>query len=208
MHAVAQHLLQAAGRQFLPIRCCVNEVKFPILLLWKNTYTSACPLPLQDCCAGLWRLTEDLVFPGSTSAGDVNGSSSIPGSGGAPGIGMATHSSILENTRAHYSPWAQEPGRATVMGPQRDMTERVGTHWGQGSRLQEKAVSLHCQGRQLLSIVLLTCYCWGLNCLKFRLQPSITKLALILNVLSLGVSSVKQWINGFTVLLSTRGIDF
>lgn len=32
---------------------------------------------------------------------------------------LATHSSILENTRAHYFPWAQEPGRATVMGPQR-----------------------------------------------------------------------------------------
>lgn len=79
-------------------------------------------------------------------------------------------------------------------GPQRDMTERVGTQWGQGSGLQEKAVSLYYLGRKRLSVVLLTCYCWGLNCLKFQLQPSITKLALILNVLSLGVSSVKQWI--------------
>ena len=29
---------------------------------------------------------------------------------------MATHSSILEDTRAQYFPWAQEPGRATVRG--------------------------------------------------------------------------------------------
>ena len=64
---------------------------------------------------------------------------------------------------------------------------------GKGLDSKRRLWSLYYRGK-LLSIVLLTCYCWWLNCLKFRLQPSVTKLALILNVFSLGMSSIKQWI--------------
>lgn len=57
----------------------------------------------------------------------------------------------------------------------------------------------------LLSIVLLTCYCWRLNCLKFQLQLSVTKLAVILNVFSLRVSSIKQWIEWNKRIYSSLG---
>ena len=44
------------------------------------------------------------------NAGDMRDVGSIPGSGGSPGGGNATHSSIL----AWRTPWTEEPGQATV----------------------------------------------------------------------------------------------
>ena len=41
------------------------------------------------------------------NAGDIRDVESIPGSGGSPGGGNATHSSIL----AWRTPWTEEPGR-------------------------------------------------------------------------------------------------
>ena len=46
------------------------------------------------------------------SAGDLG---SIPGLGRSPGVGMATHCSIL----AWRSPWTEEPGGLQTMGSQR-----------------------------------------------------------------------------------------
>ena len=49
------------------------------------------------------------------NAGDIRDEGSIPGSGRAPGGGMATHSSIL----AWKIAWTEEPGGLQSMGSQR-----------------------------------------------------------------------------------------
>ena len=49
------------------------------------------------------------------NAGDAGDMVLIPGSGRSPGVGMATHSSIL----AWRIPRTEETGRAQSMGPQR-----------------------------------------------------------------------------------------
>ena len=46
------------------------------------------------------------------NAGDTRDLGLIPGSGRSPGVGNATHSSIL----AWEIPWTEEPGGATVHG--------------------------------------------------------------------------------------------
>ena len=46
------------------------------------------------------------------NAGDIKDVGSIPGSGGSPGGGIATHSSIL----AWRIPWREEPGRLQSIG--------------------------------------------------------------------------------------------
>ena len=55
-------------------------------------------------------LSKSKGFPGGSdskeSACNAGDSGSIPGSGRFPGVGMATHSSIL----AWRSPWTEEPG--------------------------------------------------------------------------------------------------
>ena len=63
--------------------------------------------------------TVALHFPGATvvknppgTAGDTG---SVPGLGGCPGEGKATHSNIL----AWRIPWTEEPGRLQFMGSQR-----------------------------------------------------------------------------------------
>ena len=45
----------------------------------------------------------------SANAGDTRDTGSVPGLGRSPGVGMATHSSIL----AWKIPWTEEPGQAT-----------------------------------------------------------------------------------------------
>ena len=49
------------------------------------------------------------------NAGDIKDVGSIPESGGSPGGGIATHSSIL----AWRIPWREEPGRLQSIGLQR-----------------------------------------------------------------------------------------
>ena len=60
-------------------------------------------------CVYLCKLTQG--FPGGSVAKNLpvsaRDSVPIPGTGGAPGEGMATHSSIL----AWETPWTEEPGR-------------------------------------------------------------------------------------------------
>jgi len=60
-------------------------------------------------------------FPGAlvvknvpANAGDMRDMGSIPGSGGSPREGMATHSRIL----AWRIPWTEEPGRLQSIGSQ------------------------------------------------------------------------------------------
>ena len=45
----------------------------------------------------------------SANSGDTRDTCSVPGLGRSPGVGMATHSSIL----AWKTPWTEEPGLAT-----------------------------------------------------------------------------------------------
>ena len=49
------------------------------------------------------------------NTGDPDDLGSVPGSGGSPEGGMATHSSIL----AGEIPWTEEPGRLQSVGSQR-----------------------------------------------------------------------------------------
>ena len=51
--------------------------------------------------------------------GDVGDAGSIPGLGRSPGVGNATHSSIL----AWEIPWTEEPGRLQSMGSQKSQTQ-------------------------------------------------------------------------------------
>ena len=54
----------------------------------------------------------------SVNARDIRDSGSIPGSGRSPGVGNATHSSIL----ASSIPWREEPGRLQFIWLQNDRT--------------------------------------------------------------------------------------
>ena len=72
-------------------------------------------------------------FPGSavvknppTNAGDTRDASWVPGSRRSPGVGMATHSSIL----AWKIPQTEEPGRLQFLGGHKesDTTEQLSTH--------------------------------------------------------------------------------
>ena len=49
------------------------------------------------------------------SSGDIRDVGSIPGSGGSPGIGHGTHSTVL----AWRIPWTEEPGGLQAIGSQR-----------------------------------------------------------------------------------------
>ena len=66
-------------------------------------------------------LVAQTVKNSPANAGDIRDTGSIPGSGGSPGEGMATHSSIL----AQRIPWTEEP----VVYSQWDRKELDTTEW-------------------------------------------------------------------------------
>ena len=74
---------------------------------------------MELCHVAPVRLILSQGFPGISdgreSACNVGDPGSIPESGRSPGMGMATHSSIL----AWRIPWTEEPGGLQLMGLQR-----------------------------------------------------------------------------------------
>ena len=58
------------------------------------------------------------------SAGDARVAGSIPGSASSPGVGNATHSSIL----AWKIPWTEKPGSYSPWGHKGDANERTHSH--------------------------------------------------------------------------------
>ena len=86
-----------------------------------------------------------MVFPGGTvvknppaNAGYARDTGSIPGSGRSPGVGMATHSSIL----AWRIPWIEEPGYSPWSCKETDMTDHIYTHKGKMHKEQIRMIAI------------------------------------------------------------------
>ena len=80
------------------------------------------------------------------NAGDLG---SIPGLGRSPGVGMATHSSIL----AWRIPWSESlTGYSPWDGKELDTTEQLSLTYSGQSWVRERADWLFCQGLYLVCL--------------------------------------------------------